>query len=88
MLRGNKRKIGYLQRTLGSQDPKTELMPNVSVYERFNLFQYIKNDPRILFVCLDYPDFIEHVQAITGNDKQELDESLDKYVSEIVNAKV
>jgi hypothetical protein len=39
-------------------------------------------------VCLDYPDFIEHVQAITGNDKQELDESLDKYVSEIVNAKV
>ena len=61
-------------------------MSNRSI--RLICLQYIKNDPRILFVCLDYPDFIEHVQAITGNDKQELDESLDKYAGEIVNAKV
>lgn len=42
----------------------------------------------MLFVCLDYPDFIEHVQAITGSGKDELNESLDSFVSEIINAKV
>jgi len=38
------------------------------------------NDPRILFVCLEFPDFIEHVQGITGSDKTELNESIDKFV--------
>lgn len=42
----------------------------------------------MLFVCLDYPDLIEHVQAITGTGKDELDESLDTFVGEIINAKV
>jgi hypothetical protein len=46
------------------------------------------DDPRILFVCLEFPDFIEHVQAITGSDKTELNESIDKFVHEIINAKV
>ena len=39
-------------------------------------------------MCLDYPDFIEHVQAITGSGKDELNESLDTFVGEIINAKV
>lgn len=42
----------------------------------------------MLFVCLDYPDIIEHVQVIKGKDRTELYESLDKYVSDVVNAKV
>ena len=46
------------------------------------------NDPRVLFVCLDYPDFIEHVQAISCSNKDELSESLDSFVSQIINAKV
>jgi tetrahydromethanopterin S-methyltransferase subunit H len=50
--------------------------------------QHITNDPRILFVCLDYPDFIDHVQSIVGHTREELNKSLDSFVSEIINAKV
>jgi hypothetical protein len=39
-------------------------------------------------VCLDYPDFIEHVQPILGSSQEELDETLDKFVGEMINAKV
>lgn len=35
------------------------------------------NDPRILFICLDYPDFVENVSAISGNGKSDLNECLD-----------
>lgn len=87
MLRGNKRKPGYLQRVLSSTDPKINRVPNVSHFFA-DLAQYIMNDPRILFVCLDYPDFVENVSAITGNGKSDLNESLDSFVSDIINAKV
>ena len=45
-------------------------------------------DPRINFVCLDYPTFLEHIDPLDGGSTEELDEELDKFVSEIVNAKV
>jgi hypothetical protein len=35
------------------------------------------SDPRVLFICLDYPDFVENVSVISGNGKSDLNESLD-----------
>jgi hypothetical protein len=75
MLRGNKRKPGYLQRVLSSSDPKINKVPNVSPL--YLTFQYIMSDPRVLFICLDYPDFVENVSVISGNGKSDLNESLD-----------
>jgi tetrahydromethanopterin S-methyltransferase subunit H len=39
-------------------------------------------------VCLDYPTFLEHIDPLNGKSAEALDEELDKFVSEIVNAKV
>lgn len=38
------------------------------------------------FVCLDFPDFAEHIDSFPKED--DLDEKLDVFVSEILNAKV
>ena len=54
----------------------------------FILFQWIQKDPRMLFICLEFPDFVEHIQVITGEDQEELYESLNNFVGEIINAKV
>lgn len=45
----------------------------------------IPRDNRMLFVCLDFPDFVEHIEAFSGNV---LDQCLDLFVCEILNAKV
>jgi hypothetical protein len=45
-------------------------------------------DPRINFVCLDYPNFLEHIEPMDGSSSENLDECLDQFVSEILNAKV
>lgn len=45
-------------------------------------------DARINFICLDYPSFLEHMDKFEGNSEEELNQSMDKYVSEIINAKV
>ena len=50
--------------------------------------QWIQRDPRINFICLDFPDFVEHIQVISGDSQKELYESLDNFVGEIINAKV
>jgi hypothetical protein len=45
-------------------------------------------DPRINFVCLDYPNFLEHIDPMDGSSNEKLDDCLDQFVSEILNAKV
>jgi len=45
-------------------------------------------DARVNFVCLDYPNFLEHMDEFDGSTEETLEEGLEKYVSEIVNAKV
>jgi hypothetical protein len=66
----------FYMRSISSNDTRTNLLRN-------------HWDPRINFVCLDYPTFLEHIDPLDGGGSTEgLDEELDKFVSEIVNAKV
>jgi hypothetical protein len=44
------------------------------------------NDGRINFVCSDFPDVIEHTDTFASED--DLNEHLDMFVAEILNAKV
>jgi hypothetical protein len=48
----------------------------------------VQRDPRVNFICLDFPDFVEHIQVIAGEDQDELNESMNNFVGEIINAKV
>jgi len=73
MLRSNSRKPGCMMRALSPKDEKT------------NMLGVIPIDNRVLFVCLDFPDFVEHVDTFSGNV---LDQCLDLFVCEILNAKV
>lgn len=45
------------------------------------------SDPRINFVCLDYPSFLEHIEGFDGSSEEALDEGLEQFVSEMLNAK-
>ena len=44
------------------------------------------NDGRINFVCIDFPDVVEHTDSFSSDE--DLNERLDQFVSEILNAKV
>lgn len=77
ILRGNKKKPGNCLSTLSYSDPKTLLLSNT-----------IHKDPRINFICLDFPDFVEHIEVIHGEDQDQLNQSLNEFVGEILNAKV
>lgn len=72
LLRGNKRAPDSYFRTLSSNDARAQLLKDV-------------NDPRINFVCLDFPDDVEHIDAFREED---LNQALDQYVSEIINLRV
>ena len=50
MLRGNRVKPGHFLSTISESDTKRQLLAN-----------WIQKDPRINFVCLDFPDFVEHI---------------------------
>jgi hypothetical protein len=74
MLRGNKKSPhAYFQRSLSWNDPKVQLVKEL-------------NDGRINFVCLDFPDIVEHTDSFASED--DLNERLDQFVAEILNAKV
>ena len=45
-------------------------------------------DNRINFVCLDHPDFLEHIDSFDGESEEKLEEGLETFVSEIIEAKV
>jgi hypothetical protein len=44
------------------------------------------NDGRINFVCQDFPDIVEHTDSFES--EEDLNDRLDAFVSEILNAKV
>lgn len=44
------------------------------------------NDPRINFVCYDFPDLVEHIDTFTT--EEEIDKKLDSFVSEILGERV
>ena len=60
-------------RTLSWNDPKLQIIKEL-------------NDPRINFVCIDFPDLVEHLDSFPS--EEDLMEKLDQFVSEIINAKV
>ena len=55
---------------------------------RLNILSGYVYDPRINFICLDYPDFLEHIDSFDGSTEEKLDECIEQFVSEIINAKV
>ena len=74
ILRGNKRPpSAYLARALSWNDPKAQFVKEL-------------NDGRVNFVCLDLPDIVEHTDSFAS--EEDLNERLDKFVAEILNAKV
>lgn len=44
------------------------------------------DDPRINFVCLDFPDIVEHIDFFDTEDT--VNDKLDSFVSELLNDKV
>ena len=50
-----------------------------SINAHDNRLDILKNfsDPRINFVCLDYPNFLEHIDAFDGSTEEALDEGLE-----------
>ena len=75
LLRSNTKAPAYYMRSMSSTDPRLNLLRD-------------HWDQRINFVCLDYPDFLEHIDPFDGSSSEKLDECLDQFVSEIINAKV
>lgn len=45
-------------------------------------------DPRIDFICLDYPNCLEYIDSFTGNTDQELDEELENFTSNVIESSV
>lgn len=45
-------------------------------------------DPRILFVCLDYPECLEQIDAFEGTDEETLENELNNYVTSILETKI
>jgi hypothetical protein len=58
MLRNNKKRQGDYSELLKNGDPKMLILGNS-----------MENDPRINFVCLDFPDFVEHTEEFQGGKK-------------------
>lgn len=74
ILRGNKRSPhSYIHRSLSWGDPKSQFVKDL-------------NDGRMNFVCQDFPDIVEHTDSFES--EEDLNERLDSFVSEILNAKV
>ncbi len=72
LLRGNRKAPSAYFRTLSTTDAKAQIIRDFV-------------DARINFVCLDYPDVIEHIDAFRDDS---LDQGLDNYVAEIMNIRV
>lgn len=74
LLRNNKKAPDAYLNSLSSSDDRLSILQDVE-------------DPRINFICLDSPSFIEHIDTIEG-DEEGLENSLKEYVTEVLNAKV
>lgn len=52
------------------------------------MFQKMEMDPRINFVCLDYPMFVSQIDVFHSQSAQQLSDELDAFISENINWKV
>lgn len=55
--------------------------------ERLNVLSGYSN-PRILFVCLDFPECLEQIDTFTGDDEEVLEQELNTFVTSILETKV
>jgi len=76
LLRSNRKSPKNYMPSLNAKDERLELL------ESFDI------DPRINFICLDYPEFIEVIDSFTGSSEEKLDEELDVFVSNVLEDKV
>lgn len=44
-------------------------------------------DPRVNFVCIDFPEIVEHIEVFTGNSQAELSEALRKFTCDVIDTK-
>ena len=75
LLRNNKKAPEAFLACLGSTDDRRNLLDGVA-------------DPRINFICLDSPCYVEHIDPIDGSSSEYLSKSINDYVGEYLNAKV
>lgn len=75
LLRGNSKPPNSYMRVMSSND------------ERLNILNDWV-DPRVNFMCLDYPNFLEHIDSFDGSSSESLEQGMSSFVTEILNAKV
>ena len=73
-MRNNKPSPDAYLPSLSTDDDKLDILGDVE-------------DPRVNFVCVDPPHYVEHIDPIKGANTEELDKSLEEYVSMIIQAK-
>jgi hypothetical protein len=66
MIRRNKKKPGDWNPILQPENSKLQILSNA-----------IENDPRINFVCLEFPELVEHTHAFGQGDKTNLNDDLE-----------
>ena len=74
VLRSNRKKPGAILRTLNTNEARSQFIPD----DRY--------DQRILFLCLDLPQVMEHIECF--DDPDTMDEKLNFYLKEYLNCKV
>jgi len=43
-------------------------------------------DPRIVLICIDYPECLELIDSFEGSSEEKLDEELEDFVSNFIEA--
>ena len=74
-MRNNIKAPHYYTRSLAINDPKTQILTDFY-------------DPRVNFVCLDYPECVELIDPFEGVDDEKLDYELENFVANIIEAQV
>jgi serine/threonine protein kinase len=74
VLRGNRKKPGAILKTLNSNDPRAQFIPE----DHYDL--------RVLFLWLDIPQTMEHISWFSDPDK--IDENFDPFLREFFGSKV
>lgn len=75
ILRNNKKAPQNYLQSLNKNDDKLNILPDFE-------------DPRILFICLDYPQKIELMDNFSATTQEESDKEIDTYVYNALEGKV
>ena len=73
LLRNNEKSPKNYMRSLNAKDERLELLNDFF-------------DPRIVLICLDYPECLELIDSFEGSSEEKLDEELEDFVSNFIEA--